>query len=190
MIPKDLTICTGNKAKYKEYVESLMYHGLSNVEFIQKTLDFIEPKTISLRDVAIAKARQAYDTVRKPLLVDDAGLYISAYENFPGTYTKFAANTLGIPTVYKLALKSTSTLEFRLVLCYYDGLVMQCFEGSMLGSIKKLSGEKLNSLQYNDFFIPTTGPQKVLSEYTLGDRIKFSHRSQAIKKFVNWIKTC
>lgn len=190
MIPKNLTICTGNKIKYEEYVKSLTYHGLSNVECFQKTLDFVEPKTISLRDVAIAKAKQAYDTVKKPLLVDDAGLYISAYENFPGTYTKFIANTLGILTVYKLAVESNSTLEFRLVLCYYDGTVMQCFDGIMSGSIKKLSGGKLNSLRYNDFFIPTTDTQKVLSEYTLSDRIKFSHRTQAIKEFVNWIKAC
>jgi Xanthosine triphosphate pyrophosphatase len=57
-----------------------------------------------------------------PVIVDDAGLFIDGLEGFPGPYSSFVENTLGIERVCELAQDIDSAqASFRCVLAYCDG---------------------------------------------------------------------
>lgn len=50
----------------------------------------------------ISKAKQAWEQLKKPLIVDEVGVYFHKYNNFPGAFTKFVYKGLGFDGIYKL----------------------------------------------------------------------------------------
>ena len=56
---------------------------------IGKKLDIPEIQTLNQKEVAIDKARKAYEILKQPLIVDDSGFFVNKYNNFPGVLTKF-----------------------------------------------------------------------------------------------------
>ncbi|MBU1043894.1 MAG: hypothetical protein KJ915_05795 [Candidatus Omnitrophica bacterium] len=179
-------ICTQNKSKFDEYLACFEFYKYTASLFTRNDVDLTEPKSLSLEEVAINKATQAYSILKKPVLTDDTGLFLSRFPNFPGTYTKFLSKTLGIDYIYKLISESKSTLCFKIVLCFYNGLDYEIFNGTMKGTLNHNFTKSSATLSYNDLFIPD-GKTEPLSEIPLSERIKISHRSKAIKKFVDWL---
>jgi len=87
-------------------------------------LDFDTPEIQSddLGAIAAHKARAAYRHAREPVIVDDAGLFIGAFEGFPGPYSAYVEDTLGVERVWQLTSEeSDRTAAFRGVVAYCDG---------------------------------------------------------------------
>ncbi len=55
-----------------------------------------------LEDVARYGATYAVKRLKKPVIVEDAGLFIKALKWFPGTYSSYVQDTLGNEGVLKL----------------------------------------------------------------------------------------
>jgi XTP/dITP diphosphohydrolase len=55
-----------------------------------------------LTDVACYGAKYAAKKLGKPVIVEDAGLFIKALEWFPGTYSSYVQSTLGNEGILKL----------------------------------------------------------------------------------------
>lgn len=90
--------------------------------------DYPEIQAESLERVAAYGARDAYEHVGEPLIVDDAGLYLEGFEGFPGPYSAYVENTLGVERVGELARREGATqAKFRCVIAYCDG---ETFEAS------------------------------------------------------------
>ncbi|MEZ3115591.1 non-canonical purine NTP pyrophosphatase [Halobaculum sp. MBLA0147] len=92
-------------------------------EVTQFDFDYPEVQADDVATVAAHGARTAYRRVGEPVLVDDAGLFVEGFDGFPGPYSAFVEDTLGVETVYRLAdaeLEDTSA-SFRCVLAYCDG---------------------------------------------------------------------
>ena len=53
-----------------------------------KKLHIIEPDYDSLEEVAQAKAEQAFEQLKKPVIVEDTGVFFEAYSNFSGQIAK------------------------------------------------------------------------------------------------------
>ncbi|MES3516605.1 MAG: non-canonical purine NTP pyrophosphatase [Natronomonas sp.] len=111
-----LTYVTTNEGKIDEAaayldcdVESLGY-------------DYTEIQSDDIETVAIRGARDAYEHVGTPVLVDDAGLFLDGFDGFPGPYSAYVEDTLGVETVGRLARNEDETrAQFRCVLAYCDG---------------------------------------------------------------------
>ena len=94
----------------------------------QVDLDYPEVQADDLATVAAAGARAAYRELGEPLVVDDSGLTIDAFDGFPGPYSSFVEGTLGIERVWELAEREDNRdAAFRTVVAYCDG---QPFEAS------------------------------------------------------------
>ncbi len=76
---------TGNKGKLRHAEKCLKPFG---IEVIGIKMDFLEIQSDSYADIALFKAKQAFEKVQKPVAVLDAGLMIPKLNGYPGTDTK------------------------------------------------------------------------------------------------------
>lgn len=179
----DIFYITGNKSKFKEAKEIA-----KQINLIKKDLELNEPKTISQEEVVLDKARQAFKKIKKPVLTDDTAIYFKAYKNFPGTYTKFLFQAIGFKGVENLMKKTGRKACFQTLLCYKDKNKEKIFSGKWEGKITKNISRKFNpDWEYNSIFIPK-GSDKFLSEFSIEERAKLSHRKKAFDKLIKFLK--
>jgi XTP/dITP diphosphohydrolase len=109
---------TTNEGKVREVAEYL------GDEVRQFDFDYTEIQSDELGPIAARGAREAYRRVGEPVLVDDAGLFVEALGGFPGPYSAYVEDTLGIERVWNLVADEEAgdrKASFRCVLAYCDG---------------------------------------------------------------------
>ncbi len=88
----------------------------------QLEFDYLEPQAEDLATVAAHGARAAYRHAGEPVVVDDSGLTIDAFGGFPGPYSSYVEDKLGIERVWRLAEREDDRAgAFRAVVAYCDG---------------------------------------------------------------------
>jgi XTP/dITP diphosphohydrolase len=109
---------TGNGTKVLHAQEALKDSG---IRVVNLKLDLIEPREEEPEKVAEAKAVQALEQIHKPLIVEDAGIFIQALNGFPKAFIHFAEETIGIAGILKLLEGATNrSAEFRQSLAYIE----------------------------------------------------------------------
>jgi XTP/dITP diphosphohydrolase len=89
--------------------------------------DYTEVQADDLGPIAARGAREAYAHVGGPVLVDDAGLFVDGFDGFPGPYSAYVENTLGVERVGDLAraraeeVGETPRARFKCTVAYCDG---------------------------------------------------------------------
>ena len=108
-----VTTNEGKLAEASEYLD----------EVTQLDFDYTEIQADDLAAVAAYGAREAYRHADGPVLVDDAGLFVEQFDGFPGPYSAFVEDTLGVERVWRLADAELDNhrAAFRCVLAYCDG---------------------------------------------------------------------
>ncbi|MFB6194511.1 MAG: non-canonical purine NTP pyrophosphatase, partial [Halobaculum sp.] len=111
-----LSYVTTNEGKLTEAREYL--DAVRGAEY-----DYTEIQAEGLEPIAAHGAREAYRRVGGPVIVDDAGLFVRGFDGFPGPYSAFAQQTLGVETVWRLVRDELDDhrASFRCVLAYCDG---------------------------------------------------------------------
>ena len=108
---------TTNPGKLGEAREYLGEATITDYDY-----DYTEIQSESLETIAAEGAREAYREVGEPVVVDDSGLFITALNGFPGPYSSYVEDKLGIERVWKLAeAESDRSASFRAVVAYCDG---------------------------------------------------------------------
>ena len=185
---KTIYFITGNKSKFNE--AELLLRGL-DISLVQKDLNLVEPKTLSQEEVVLEKARQAFQKLKKPVLVDDTGIYFEAYNDFPGTFTKTLFQSIGFEGVEKLLEGADRNAFFKTLVCYKDSSATKVFSGVWKGRIVDKISRMFNpDWEYNSIFIPENC-KKPLSEIPLDERARKSHRKKAfdsLKKYLRCLK--
>lgn len=182
---KTIYYITGNNSKFKEAKEILKNTG---IKLIKKDLAVEELKSLDQKKVIIDKARKAYNKLKKPLIIDDVGIYFKEYNKFPGTFTRFLFEAIGFKGIEKLLAGKNRKAYFRILLCYKDNKSEIIFEGILNGKIIENTKPLANkNWQYDNIFIPENF-NILLSKIPLKERAKFSHRKKALDKFINWMK--
>ncbi|WP_435196472.1 non-canonical purine NTP pyrophosphatase [Natronomonas sp. EA1] len=111
-----LRYVTTNPGKVREALEYLG-EGVEQLEF-----DYTEIQSSSLERIAAVGAREAFSHAGEPVIVDDAGLFIEDLDGFPGPYSSYVEETLGVERVGRLAREEgTLRASFRCVIAYCDG---------------------------------------------------------------------
>jgi XTP/dITP diphosphohydrolase len=110
-----LRYVTTNEGKLEEAAEYL-----GTVE--QLDYDYTEIQAGDLASIATYGAREAFRVAGEPVMVDDAGLFLEGFDGFPGPYSAYVEDTLGVERVGELARDAGATrAQFRCVLAYCDG---------------------------------------------------------------------
>ena len=128
-----ITFITGNKHKVIE-AENIFKDYDINLEHID--LGYCEPQG-TLEEVAISGAKYASRKLNKPVIVEDAGLFIKALKGFPGTYSSYVQETLGNQGILKLLDGVNDRYaEFRSVIGYCaPNSEPKIFLGKVIGEI-------------------------------------------------------
>lgn len=108
---------TTNPGKVREAERYLPDGSVERLDF-----DYPEIQAAELGPIAARGAREAYRHAGGAVLVDDAGLFVEGLDGFPGPYSSYVEETLGIERVHEIAADlDDRRAAFRCVLGYCDG---------------------------------------------------------------------
>jgi len=177
---------TGNEGKVREAREYLD----GPVE--QVDYDYTEIQADDLRAVAGHGAREAFAELgaEDPVLVGDAGLFVESLGGFPGPYSAYVEDTVGVERLWRLVEpEDDRRAYFRTVLAYAasdperaDGLHVETFEGRVPGSIVAPRGE--GGFGFDPIF---EHDGQTLAEMSTAEKNAISHRGRALAKFASWL---
>ena len=173
----NLYFVSSNSHKFEE-VSQILASLKIEIKFINSELEEIQSN--SLKDIAERKAKDAFKKFKKPLIIEDAGLFIDSLNGFPGPYSSYVFKTIGNKGILNL-VKTKRDATFFSLITYCDKKITKTFEGKLKGKISFSS--KGNGWGYDPIFIPSN------SKNTMGQtniKNNFSHRSKSLKKFSNW----
>ncbi|MBI5635510.1 non-canonical purine NTP pyrophosphatase [Candidatus Micrarchaeota archaeon] len=164
--------------------------ALPDFEVEQLDADVFEIKSLNLQETIERKAIDTFNLVKKPVVVEDTCLFFEAYENFPGTYSKFCYQTLGLNGLLKLLEGKDRKAKFVSSVAFIEAGMEKpiVFSGEMNGRIsEKIVGKIVYKMPYATIFIPS-GSDKTFNELTSEEKNAVSHRASAFRKLGEWLK--
>jgi len=173
----DLFFASSNSYKYKEAKKILDPLGIK-LGFFKSDLEEIQSN--SLREIASKKAKDAFSKYKKPVIVEDDGLFIDSLGGFPGPYSSYVFKTIGNKGLLNL-LKNNRKAKFVSIVTYCDKKTLQSFDAKLDGTISK--SQKGKGWGFDPIFMPKN-TRKTFAE--MNNKNELSHRYKALKKFSNW----
>ena len=148
-----------------------------------------EIQSEDLREVAERSVLYAYDVLREPVMVEDAGLFIEALNGFPGPFSSYVYKTIGVEGILKLMRGvEDRRAKFVSVIAFYSPITepVKFFTGEVEGRIsEEARGSK--GFGFDPIFIPAEGDGRTFGEMDVEEKNKLSHRARAARKFAEWI---
>jgi XTP/dITP diphosphohydrolase len=169
---------TGNEGKVAEAREYLA----DDVE--QVAYDYAEIQSDSIAEIVTRGAREAHAELggEEPVLVDDTGLFVDALGGFPGPYSAYVEDTVGVERLWRLASEEDDTrARFRTVLAYADGEKTETFAGEVAGTLVSPRGD--GGFGYDPIF-EYNG--RTMAEMNTEEKNAISHRGRALAAFAEW----
>ncbi len=182
---------TGNEGKVREAREYL------DADVEQVAYDYVE---VQSDDVGVVAARGARDALAAlgdgPVVVEDSGLFVDALGGFPGPYSSYVEDRLGIERVWHLAEpEADRRARFRSVVAcawYPDGSLgdttsdsddvrVETFAGSVRGRIVAPRGD--GGFGFDPIF---EHDGTTFAEMSTERKNALSHRGRALAKFAEW----
>jgi XTP/dITP diphosphohydrolase len=175
-----VTFASTNQNKFREVQSILAAHGIST-DFMQISL--VEIQSDSLEEIVREKAKSAFSQAKRPVIVEDDGLFIDALKGFPGQYSSHAFKTLGNEGILKLFSGSADRgAHFRSLIAFYDGKRLSISEGRVDGRISDRITE--GGWGYDPIFVPA-GTSLTFAELKESKNY-YSHRKKALDSFARW----
>jgi XTP/dITP diphosphohydrolase len=174
---------TTNEHKRRE-VESIL-----GVELDRAAPDVPEVQALDLAEVAVHKATSAYNALGKPphpVLVEDSGLVIGAWNGLPGALTKWFLSSVGNEGILRMLCgEDRSARAVCAVAVAEEGGRVHVFRGEVRGEIApEPRGE--SGFGWDPIFVPEG------SEFTyaqMGDaKNENSHRARAFRRVRGWLE--
>ena len=173
----DLFFVSSNRHKYQEAKKILDSFGIK-LGFFKFYLEEIQSS--SLKEIASRKAKDAFSKYKKPVIIEDDGLFIDSLCGFPGPYSSYIFKTIGNKGILEL-LKNKRKAKFVSIISYCDKKILQSFDAKLDGTISH--SQKGKGWGYDPIFIPKN-TRKTFAE--MNNKNELSHRYKALKKFSNW----
>jgi len=184
MIKQTISFVTTNAGKFQE-VSQYFNELCPTIKIEQVEIDVPEIQSLDVEEIALNKAKYAWEVLKKPLIIDDGGIYLKQYHNFPGPLAKWIFKGIGLEGFWRLAENDPRAL-FLCKIVYIDGpenykIVDGVLEGKI---IKPHTIAKDVALPFTEIFVPN-GFDQVFSIIKKTDEgKKLNHRYQAISSLV------
>lgn len=184
----EMYYATSNSDKF-ETVFQYLERNAPHIILKPCTQDFPEIQSYDQKAVALDKARQAWEFLKKPVLVDDAGIFFEKYRDFPGVLTKYVYRGIGLDGLRKLVVPGDKA-TFRLHMVYWYGPEQyEIFIGECPGRIVHQKEFKSSEHSpYDQLFAPEEEPTVSFAQlHALGQYEKYHYRIYALQKFLHWL---
>lgn len=144
----------------------------------------------TFQENALIKAKYCFEKTGKPSVGDDSGLVVEALNGRPGIYSaRYAGNHNFKKNIEKVLAEMKDEPNrrayFITMLCFKDQDGEHYFEGRIYGNItQEVFGEE--GFGYDPIFIPDDY-NMTFAEMLPEEKNKISHRSEALKKFLDYL---
>ncbi len=182
----EIFFITTNKHKVKEAAEALKEFGIS---VKQHNASYPEDKEGTIHDLVRKAVKPLAEQHKKPVVIEDTGLFFEAYKDFPGLFPKFIFNSIGYEGIFHL-LEGKSRKAFFLTIVGYcePGKEPVLFEGRMHGRIDtEVHNIDKDSMPYDRIFI-RDGYDVTVSDLSLAEKTKFSQRAEAFRRLGRFLR--
>lgn len=181
---KEVLFISGNSNKIREVRDML---SKWDIVVKDKVLDVDEIQEKDVEKVAGRKAKDAFDVLRVPVLVEDTGLHIDAMNGYPGSLVKHFLDSIDNAGIMAfLEGKSRgATAVTAFGYCDSSGKV-NTFRGEKPGRICDEIKVK-NDFDWDCMFIPE-GHEETYAQMDPDTKNSLSHRRIALEKFAEWFK--
>jgi len=184
--PKNVVfLVTGNFHKFIEARLVLAEFGLSTVML---NLDTLEIQANDVESVAKASAIDAVKECCLPLIVEDSGLFVKPLRGFPGPYSSYAFETIGLSGIIRVMKEMKDRRAFfQSVIAFADPgqKSIKLFHGKVEGRIaENAKGQK--GFGFDPIFIATDAGEETFAEMSVGRKNEHSHRAKALRAFAEW----
>jgi len=181
---------TGNVNKYNEVSELFKIENLKYT-LAQKNIQTVEVQAESIKEVAQYKLESIRGQINGSYFIEDAGFFVDKPLNgFPGIYSSYVMKTLGNKGILKLIADfEKSQAHFTSVIAlYFDPLDKNFFfEGNVQGKVSEtIRGS--GGFGFDPIFLPDVLPGKTFAELTTEEKNKISHRGNAWRAFIKFLK--
>ncbi len=180
---RELYLVTSNRHKLVEASNVLREYG---IELKPLNVAKVEVQSESLEEVALTAARLAFLSVGKPLVVEDAGLFIEALGGFPGPYSSYVYKKIGVKGILKLM----EGVEDRRA-CFRSAAALalpgmeRVFVGEVCGFIARESRGS-GGFGFDPIFIPE-GESRTFAEMSVEEKNRYSHRAKAFRRLAEFL---
>jgi XTP/dITP diphosphohydrolase len=176
---KQICFATTNDGKFRE-AEAILQLSLERVK-----IEVPEIQSMNPHEIIGPKVTAAYRKLGRPVIVEDAGLYIEAWNGFPGPFVRHMAGTMGYAELTRALPKDNRRATWRVLYAYADGLTIKIVESSVRGTIAdEPRGE--NGWGFDPVFIPE-GDTRTYAE--MGeDKYKNSARANALRELYAYLQ--
>ena len=175
-MPK-INFVTSNPGKVREFRQIL--EPEINVNHIK--ISYQELRSDNPQEIARHSAKMLADRLKKPIVVEDSGLFIKALNDFPGTCSAYIHKRIGLKGIIKL-MNDIKNRE-----CTYKSAVAYCEPNkkpvSFLGEEKGKVAEKVRGnygFGHDPIFIPARS-SKTYGEMKNCEKIKQFRRKAVLK---------
>ncbi|HSP94769.1 MAG TPA: non-canonical purine NTP pyrophosphatase [Thermoanaerobaculia bacterium] len=146
--------------------------------FERVNLDLAERQALDPADIVESKAREAYAKLARPVVVEDSGLAIRAWNGFPGALVKWLEKSAGLEAMARMLDRFPD--RFATATCavaYFDGQRVVQGRGEVRGTVADAPrGE--GGFGWDALFIPE-GSDRTFAEMSGEEKDGVSHRRRA-----------
>jgi XTP/dITP diphosphohydrolase len=177
MTTAPFVLVTGNRGKIAEARLAL------GMEIEAVEVDLPEIQALDLLEVLQQKAEVAWEIVRRPLVVEEAGLDLLALNGFPGPLVKWMLEAVGAEGIAKTAhALGDPRAVARCALLYRDSERIVVAEGSTSGNLV-LPGRGEHGFGWDPVFLPE-GETRTFAELAGKEKDTVSHRGKAWRELM------
>jgi len=175
---------TTNEHKRREVQEIL------GVELEGADLDLPEIQALDPAEVAVEKARAARKTLGNPdlpILVEDSGLMVDAWDGFPGALTKWLMGSVGNEGLLRIFApdEDRSAMAVCVVALAEANGKVRTFRGEVLGTVAE-SPRGEGGFGYDPVFVPEWSS---MTYAEMGEgKNRDSHRARAFRLVLEWLE--
>ena len=197
ILKKKLIFATGNEGKMKEIREILgdLDYEILSMKEAGVDVDIVEDGT-TFEENAIIKAKTVMEATGSLVLADDSGLEVDYLNKEPGVYS---ARYMGENTSYRIKnqiildrlhgvpdIVRSARFVCVIAAAFPDGTI-ETRRATIEGRIaQEPAGE--NGFGYDPIFVPDDYNQ-TFAEMKTAEKNKISHRSEALKKFLDFLNS-
>ncbi|MFQ6124934.1 MAG: XTP/dITP diphosphatase [Candidatus Heimdallarchaeota archaeon] len=179
-----LYFVTSNEHKFREaqtFLQTL------KIDIKHICTHYTEIQHQNLTKIAKYGAIEVSKKYKGKIFVEDAGLFVTHLNGFPGPYSNYAYLTIRPVGLLKLldGVKDRSAYFQSVIALAREGVLEAVFDGKIMGSISETLRGHLG-FAFDVCFIPE-GFNKTFAEISLHEKNKISHRRRSLEKLAHYL---
>ncbi|MGD2142034.1 MAG: XTP/dITP diphosphatase [Candidatus Bathyarchaeota archaeon] len=180
---RKIWLATSNQNKVEEARDVLAEFG---VELNHYPHERVEIQADDPEEIAVHSLKQL-PTDERPIAIEDAGLFLDRYSGFPGPYSSYALEKIGLDGILRLLYDLEDRgAAYHSVVALRLGGEIECFRGTVRGVIsKEIRGS--HGFGYDPIFIPNEGDGRTFGEMSEEEKNEISHRARAFRALGWWL---